>query len=168
MRTLIATLATLPFLAAALSGGMSEPGMARPGGTYATVSVDDAQACAHACSEDSLCMAWTYRSSGACELKAVVTRAVPTPEAVSGLSRRAPGFARGETRDAVAEMMAPAEELVAEQEQAPVDEPAVDVGSEEPPGRPLAATAPPSPQLRGPETDVAADLAGGPTELRQH
>ncbi len=74
-----------------------EPGMARPGGVYATVSVADPAACAQACADDALCMSWTLMEAPAgplCELKAVIPPAVPDLRATSGLSVRAPSFAR--------------------------------------------------------------------------
>lgn len=78
-------------------GATLESGVARPGGVYATVTAPDAIACAEACADDALCMSWTFMivADGApCELKAVIPHAVPDRRAVSGLSARAPSFAR--------------------------------------------------------------------------
>lgn len=69
---------------------------ARPGGVYTNLSVPNAAACAQLCSEDGICLAWTFRAArnGACELKAVAPNAVSEIGAVSGLSSRAPEFTR--------------------------------------------------------------------------
>lgn len=74
-----------------------EVGFARPGGTYLTPPASSAEACAQACSQDTLCMAftfYTYESAPRCELKAVIPRPRPDPAAIAGLSHRAPAFAR--------------------------------------------------------------------------
>jgi hypothetical protein len=84
---------------------------ARPGGSYTTLPSADAAACARLCSADSLCMAWTQRADAVCELKAVVPAPVATPGATSGLSARAPDFAR---RLAVAEATPPQAEIAVE------------------------------------------------------
>jgi hypothetical protein len=79
------------------SGATMDRGMARPGGVYANVAAPDAIACAQACADDALCMSWTFMSvagGGSCELKAVIPHPSPDVRATSGLSARAPGFAR--------------------------------------------------------------------------
>jgi len=67
---------------------------ARPGGSYATLPSADAANCARLCTADGLCMAWTQRADAMCELKAVVPAPVTMQGAISGLSARAPDFAR--------------------------------------------------------------------------
>ena len=99
MRLLLAPAVIIAVFAAqalAQSPLAGEPNTARPGGVYTSLTVDDANACARLCAEDSICMAWTYRAlpNRACELKAVVTPAVTDIAAVSGLSSRAPDFTR--------------------------------------------------------------------------
>lgn len=92
---LIATIAlTAAFGATAQEDRIGERDVARPGGAYATLTIADAAACAQLCSRDGLCMAWTQRSDGMCELKAVIPPPVATAGARSGLSVRAPEFAR--------------------------------------------------------------------------
>jgi hypothetical protein len=90
-------------LAAPVAGQTAPPaaglevGFARPGGTYLTPPAATAEACARACSEDALCMAFTfyaYESAPRCELKAVIPRPRTDPTATAGLSHRAPAFAR--------------------------------------------------------------------------
>lgn len=86
-----AALATEPGVAA------PEPGLARPGGVYAVIPASDAMDCAQACEADALCMSWTFMadaSGPSCELKAVIPHTVPETRATSGLSARAPAFAR--------------------------------------------------------------------------
>lgn len=98
-------LALVSFLALACGAGAAlaqtalatrEIGFARPGGVYATLPGADPDACARACAADGLCMSWTAIADGSprCELKAVIPHAVEDALAVSGLSARAPGFAR--------------------------------------------------------------------------
>ncbi|MGE0045301.1 MAG: PAN domain-containing protein [Hyphomonadaceae bacterium] len=97
------------FLAAALA---YETGISRPGGVYAEMSVASADACAQACAEDGLCMSWTYRRGGTCELKATAPAPVAQDDAISGLSSRAP-----------ADLRAAAPAMVAAAAPAPPEEP---------------------------------------------
>lgn len=80
--------------ALASAASAHEFGMARPGGVFLSIAAESADACAAACETDALCMAWTWRPDGACELKAVTPRPVGDMSAISGLSTRAPAFAR--------------------------------------------------------------------------
>ena len=73
---------------------VGEEGISRPGGVYLSLRVEDAAACSRACDADGLCLAWTFLRAGACELKAVAPNRVIEPGARSGLSPRAPDFAR--------------------------------------------------------------------------
>ena len=124
-----------------------EPGMARPGGVYATVSAADPAACAQACADDALCMSWTLVEAPAaplCELKAVIPPAVPDLRATSGLSARAPSFAR----------------LVGVSTPSPIGPPRALVELPEAPAAPVAVSvsvAPPPPAAS--ETVAAADPA---------
>lgn len=107
MRTLVFAISALVATAAAAASpslDLGDPDTARPGGVYTTLTVADAAACVRLCAQDSLCMAWTLRASGACELKAVITPRVAEYGARSGLSARAPAFARtiADTRPALA------------------------------------------------------------------
>ena len=63
-------------------------------GAYTRMAAPDAAACARACVEDGICMAWTYSAESACELAAIVPTAAPTGAAAFGLSPRAPAFAQ--------------------------------------------------------------------------
>lgn len=78
---------------AALALGGFDQGLARPGGVYATQPTSDPAACAQACASDGLCMAWMLRDN-LCELKAVAPAPIADSGAISGLSARAPDFAR--------------------------------------------------------------------------
>jgi hypothetical protein len=87
----------LSFVAAAFAahapaqGGLAgDADVARPGGVYNLLTTPSADACAQACAEDGLCIAWTYLPGGACELKAVAPAPVRSMGARSGLSRRTP------------------------------------------------------------------------------
>jgi hypothetical protein len=73
-----------------------EVGVTRPGGTYATLPGADPNACAQACARDGLCMSWTVIADvqPRCELKAVIPHPIEDSLAISGLSPRAPAFAR--------------------------------------------------------------------------
>lgn len=63
------------------------------GGVYTLVPARDAAACARACTDDSLCVAWTFQTNGACELRATVPASQPQGAAF-GLSSRAPSSLR--------------------------------------------------------------------------
>ncbi len=75
------------------AGPTMEQDIARPGGVYSSMPTQDAGACARACAEDGLCMAWTF-AAGACDLKAIAPNPQAYVGAISGLSARAPAFAR--------------------------------------------------------------------------
>ncbi len=79
--------------ASAQTALIGESDAARPGGTYTTLATPDVAACARLCTDDSICMAWTYRGN-ACELKAVAPPSVAETGSRSGLSQRAPAFLR--------------------------------------------------------------------------
>jgi len=65
----------------------------RVNASYNTVTTRDVAACARACADDGLCVAWMRQASGACDLIAVAPTA-PAPDGAStGLSSRAPSFA---------------------------------------------------------------------------
>ena len=65
---------------------------ARASGAYASAAAADAAACARRCSDDGLCVAWSYLSTGACELRA---NAPATPIGVAqGFSSRVPASLR--------------------------------------------------------------------------
>lgn len=75
----------------------SEQGVSRPGGVYLTMPMASAEACSAACSDDNLCMAWSFAmAERACELKAIAPAPVRAEGVVSGLSQRAPAFVRVE------------------------------------------------------------------------
>lgn len=94
MRLLIIA-AVLAFSAeATASGAAGEFNTARPGAAYLSSPAADADACARRCAEDGLCIAWTLQSTSACELHANASAPIVTPGAYSGLSPRAPAFAR--------------------------------------------------------------------------
>ena len=85
MRALLLPALTLAMAFAAYSD-------ARASGAYASAAAADAAACARRCADDGLCVAWSYLSSGACELRA---NAPATPIGVAqGLSTRAPASLR--------------------------------------------------------------------------
>ena len=92
----VAAIVTLTLQAFAEPPAIGDANTARPGGVYVSLAAEDAVACSRLCAQDDICMAWTYREkpAQACELKAVVTPAIAEEGAISGLSRRAPDFAR--------------------------------------------------------------------------
>lgn len=105
MRNLIITVLVAGVATAALasedptappSTSTIETGVARPGGTYTSFRMADANACAAACAQDALCMSWTFVADpqGRCDLKAVIPHPVMDHLAVSGLAARAPSFSR--------------------------------------------------------------------------
>lgn len=86
--------ATVTAAAGAIAAGPPETGFDRPGGVYSNVPAKDPAACAIACAQDRICMAWTFRATEfvGCSLKAVVPGAVPDHQAVSGVADRASEF----------------------------------------------------------------------------
>ncbi len=94
MRTWLIAFVCLAVSAA--GAGAHEFGISRPGGVFTIAPADTADACASACERDTICIAWTWRA-GVCELKAVAPHPVVEAGAVSGLSARAPAFARAMT-----------------------------------------------------------------------
>jgi hypothetical protein len=95
-------------LALAVCGAGSatfETGIARPGGAYQTLWTESATGCAAACDADGLCIAWSYASND-CELKAVAPQPVRDARTTSGLSARAPDFARALAPEAPPELRA--------------------------------------------------------------
>ncbi|MET0182516.1 MAG: PAN domain-containing protein [Caulobacterales bacterium] len=92
MRPILITLTA--FSASIAAASAHEAHTARPGGVYASTFAANADECARTCGEDALCMAWTFKSDGGCELKAVAPAPMAQNGATSGLSSRAPEFAR--------------------------------------------------------------------------
>ncbi|MGE3302985.1 MAG: PAN domain-containing protein [Hyphomonadaceae bacterium] len=145
---------------AALAGaaaGPIESGVDRPGGEYAFVPASDATACAAACANDQLCLAWTYRVHEfvGCELKAVVPRQISDADAASGVADRAATFLALTTPPSPAERSpAPsADTRMAAEEPAPP-----------PPSAPVASRvfAAADPAARAGAGSKDEDLLGGP------
>lgn len=65
----------------------------RVNASYNTVTTRDVAACARACADDGLCVAWMRQTSGACDLIAIAPTAPAPSGASAGLSSRAPSFA---------------------------------------------------------------------------
>ncbi len=119
---------------------------ASPAGAYTRMAARDAAACARACAEDGICMAWTYRAENACELAANVPTAAPADAAAFGLSPRAPAFAQ------MRALSAP-----------PPPPPQMLAAIEPPPVQTLTPPAPPALES-APTEDGALVLLGGPEE----
>lgn len=79
---------------AAAQGVAGQFNTARIGAAYSSSPAADSDACARRCSDDGLCMAWTFQTTNVCELHANVSAPVASAGAYSGLSQRAPAFAR--------------------------------------------------------------------------
>lgn len=62
---------------------------ARAPGAYVSLTTSNAAACARACAEDGICMAWSFHADNQCQLSAVVSQASPQA-LVSGFASRAP------------------------------------------------------------------------------
>jgi hypothetical protein len=89
MRTLYA-LAASAVAVAALSSEAADAS----GGAYTSFTVANAEACARACADDGICMAWTYDNARRCALSAVVPLSAGASDVVSGLAARAPRLAQ--------------------------------------------------------------------------
>jgi len=98
MRALSVSIATLAMLAVIVDAWAA-------GGAYATAPSRDAAACARACADDGLCVAWSYETEGACSLRAT-TPASPTG-AAHGFSARAPSAFREQAEGGAEDVNAP-------------------------------------------------------------
>jgi len=65
-----------------------------PPGVYDFQDQATAEACAHVCADDSLCVAWTFGGAGKCALMANSPRQPAEEGWVSGFSPNAPSFVR--------------------------------------------------------------------------
>jgi hypothetical protein len=81
----------LTSLAFCMLGATIAPALA-VGGAYRTIAAQNAAACARACADDGLCIAWALTGS-TCSLSAIAPSAWPQDTVELGLSARAPGFA---------------------------------------------------------------------------
>jgi hypothetical protein len=82
---LIAAVSFVAVTAAAASETTRAPG------AYASLTTSNAAACARACAEDGICMAWSFHADNQCQLSAVVGQASPQALA-AGFASRAPTF----------------------------------------------------------------------------
>ncbi|MEZ5960195.1 MAG: PAN domain-containing protein [Hyphomonadaceae bacterium] len=89
----IVSLALIAIAQMGAAWAIGEPNVARPGATYATTEAATPAACERLCTDDGLCMAWSFQANS-CELKAVVPAAIPQDGVISGVSHRAPAALR--------------------------------------------------------------------------
>jgi hypothetical protein len=87
-----------PFIVLALGAALAAATSAnatsqRVNGSYTSVTARDAAACARACADDGLCIAWIRHADTSCELMAIAPNAPPTNGAEVGIATRAPSFA---------------------------------------------------------------------------
>ena len=122
LRTAFTALTSLIVVAAAAA---SET--ARTPGAYASLATRDAAACARACADDGICMAWSFRSDNQCDLSAVVSAPQPTQALAAGYASRAPAFLQpatpavhAEPLEIVAPQAAPPPLVASLAEEAPV------------------------------------------------
>jgi hypothetical protein len=103
-------------LVSALAFGIAAASAVEPlrNGVYVSLTTSNATACARACADDGICMAWTFRAENACELSAVVSASHPEGVLASGFSSRAPAFALRQTTSTLVEITQPSEQPVAE------------------------------------------------------
>jgi hypothetical protein len=80
------------FLVAIVALAASET--TRASSAYASLTTSSAAACARACADDGICMAWNFQRDNQCQLSAVVS-GEPGPQALaSGFAARAPASLR--------------------------------------------------------------------------
>lgn len=82
-------------------------------GAYASLTVSNAAACARACAEDGICMAWSFHGDNQCQLSAVVSQANPQALA-AGFASRAPAHLQPRAPDVHAEAPPPAQAALVE------------------------------------------------------
>jgi hypothetical protein len=110
----------LAFAALGAAFGASAMTGALAGAAYSTQPMRNEAACARACEDDSLCMAWRF-SAGACELSAIVP--AHASGAAFGLSSRAPRLSFA----SVSVPAAAVAEMAAAEPQTPAPEQEIDV-----------------------------------------
>jgi hypothetical protein len=69
----------------------------RAPGAYTSLTISSAAACARACADDGICMAWSFHRDNQCQLSAVVPAAGDAQALATGLSARAPDFLQPRT-----------------------------------------------------------------------
>jgi hypothetical protein len=80
------------FLPAAVAICVVAPEANAAAGAFASIAARDAAECARLCADDRLCIAWSFRPEGSCELRA--TAPAEPAGAAYGLSFRAPDALR--------------------------------------------------------------------------
>ncbi|HYD72981.1 MAG TPA: PAN domain-containing protein [Candidatus Binatia bacterium] len=88
---------------AAIVSAASAGETARLPGAYTSLTTTNAAACARACAEDGICMAWSFHAGDQCQLSAVVS-VQPIQALASGFSSRAPAALRPSTPIVYAEV----------------------------------------------------------------
>lgn len=101
MRTHLALLAA--FSLAVATATLTET---RAASAYTSLTLSNPAACARACADDGICMAWSYRAENTCELSAIVA-APPSNVIASGFADRAPTLALRQLTGPAAPMAAP-------------------------------------------------------------
>jgi hypothetical protein len=61
-----------------------------PRGAYVSLTTSNAAACARACADDGICMAWSFHRENECQLSAVVAAELDQEALATGYSARAP------------------------------------------------------------------------------
>jgi len=84
--------ALLFMLMSVTAAGAAIAGEAPRNDAYTSLTARDAAACARACADDGICMAWRLYRDNACALSAVVPAAVDADALASGFAPRAPSF----------------------------------------------------------------------------
>jgi hypothetical protein len=97
-----------PFIAIALGAALAAATSAnaanqRVNGSYMSVTARDANACARACADDGLCIAWIRHADATCELMAIAPETPAPIGAEVGIATRAPSFAAWPARVAATE-----------------------------------------------------------------
>lgn len=69
----------------------------RASGAYTSLTAADFAACARACADDGICMAWSFERDNRCDLSAVVPATLNPTALATGLAARAPAFLQPRT-----------------------------------------------------------------------
>lgn len=93
MRLRTALLSALGFVAIVTAAAATE----RAPGAYASLTTRDAAACARACAEDGICMAWRFHRENQCQLSAAVSAQADPLALAAGYATRAPAFLHART-----------------------------------------------------------------------
>jgi hypothetical protein len=92
-RVILTTAFAISVIAAAAAESARSPG------AYTSLTTANAAACARACADDGICMAWSFERDNRCDLSAVLPASLNTTALAAGIASRAPAYLQPRTPD---------------------------------------------------------------------